>query len=84
MSALSLSPPRRTSLAFSAAGAAGVLPSNLQAWTGDGAVPPFRTDIPARAILRQHASLLSTAARILARVRPPRGSRRALIQEGRA
>jgi hypothetical protein len=84
MSVPSLSTNRLNSLAFSAVGAVGILPSNLKAWTGDGAVRPFRIDIPARAVSRQHASLLSTAARILARVRPERGRRRALIPEGRA
>jgi hypothetical protein len=73
MSAPSLSPNRRNSLPFSTAGAAGVLPSNLQALTRGGAVRPFRIDIPVSAILRQHASRLPTATRILARARPPRG-----------
>jgi pimeloyl-ACP methyl ester carboxylesterase len=52
MSALSLLPNRRHFLAFSAAaGAAGVLSSKLQAETEDGAIRPFRVDVPEEALV---------------------------------
>src|ERR1700727_1112921 len=52
MSALSLLPNRRHFLAFSgAAGAAGVLSSKLQAETKDGAIRPFRVDVPEEALV---------------------------------
>jgi hypothetical protein len=49
MSPLSLSPNRRNSLAFSVAGTAGALSSDVQERTGGGVIPCFRLDVPARA-----------------------------------
>src|ERR1700728_1906745 len=61
MSALSLSPNRRHFLAFSAAaGAAGVLSSNLQAETEDGAIRPFRVDVPEEALVDLRKRIAAT------------------------
>ena len=61
MSALSLSPNRRHFLAFSAAaGAAGVLSSKLQAETEDGAIRPFRVDVPEEALVDLRKRIAAT------------------------
>src|ERR1700728_3048277 len=61
MSALSLSPNRRHFLAFSAAaGAAGVLSSKLQAGTEDGAIRPFRIDVPEKSLVDLHQRIAAT------------------------
>ena len=61
MSALSLSPNRRHFLAFSAAaGAAGVLSSKLQAETEDGAIRPFRVDVPEEALVDLRQRIVAT------------------------
>src|ERR1700727_86356 len=61
MAALSLSPPRRHFLAFSAAaGAGGVLSSKLQAETEDGAIRPFRVDVPEEALVDLRKSIAAT------------------------
>jgi hypothetical protein len=61
MSALSLSPNRRNFLAFSAAaGAAGVLSSKLQAETEDGAIRPFRIDVPEEELVNLRQRIAAT------------------------
>ena len=61
MSALSLLPNRRHFLAFSAAaGAAGVLSSKLQAETEDGAIRPFRVDVPEEALVDLRKRIAAT------------------------
>jgi pimeloyl-ACP methyl ester carboxylesterase len=61
MSALSLSPSRRNFLAFSAAaGAAGVLSSRLQAGTEDGAIRPFRVDVPEEELVNLRQRIAAT------------------------
>src|SRR5580698_5121677 len=61
MSALSLSPNRRHFLAFSAAaGAAGVLSSKLQAETEDGAIRPFRVNVPEEALVDLRRRIAAT------------------------
>jgi hypothetical protein len=61
MSALSLSPNRRNFLAFSAAaGAACVLSSKLQAETEDGAIRPFRIDVPEEELVNLRQRIAAT------------------------
>ena len=61
MSALSSSPNRRNFLAFSAAAsAAGVLSSKLQAETEDGAIRPFRIDVPEKEIVDLRQRIAAT------------------------
>ena len=84
MSPLSLSRNRRNSLAFSVAGTAGALSSDVQERTGGGVIRSFRLDVPARANLRRHTSVVPIATRIVARVRLPQPISRGLTQEGRS
>jgi hypothetical protein len=61
MSALSWSPNRRNFVAFSAAAsAAGVLSSKLQAETDDGAIQPFRIDVPEKEIVDLRRRIAAT------------------------
>jgi hypothetical protein len=61
MSALSLSPTRRSVLATAAAaGAVGLLPATLRAAAGDNAIRPFRIDVPEAALVDLRQRIAAT------------------------